>query len=148
MLSDSHLRRTLLSSNQGLIHDAQGRWYELLSPTQVLTGTATNVGNVEQQQQQQQEQLHKKKKCRGNRREQNKRRRLQRRQQKLNNGPSISRQVIIVDQRQLDGEREINQADRQRTSSPNKRKRQQSNRNDTDVSRSLSQLSISKKATK
>ncbi|CAF3838412.1 unnamed protein product [Rotaria sp. Silwood1] len=54
--------------------DAQGRWHELLTPTQVLTG---------QQQQQQQshmgEQLtKKKKKCRGDRKAQRQRRRLRR----------------------------------------------------------------------
>jgi len=59
--------------------DARGRWYELLSPTQVLTG---------QQQQQQQrpepEQPQKletekhKKKCRGDRKSQRRRRRLRR----------------------------------------------------------------------
>ncbi|CAF1533336.1 unnamed protein product [Rotaria sp. Silwood1] len=53
--------------------DAQGRWHELLSPTQVLTG---------QQQQQQShmgEQLtNKKKKCRGDRKAQRQRRRLRR----------------------------------------------------------------------
>ncbi|CAF4732824.1 unnamed protein product, partial [Rotaria sp. Silwood2] len=50
--------------------DGQGRWYELLSPTQVLTG---------QQQQQEAhmgEQPIKKKKCRGDRKAQRRRRRL------------------------------------------------------------------------
>ncbi|CAF4271700.1 unnamed protein product, partial [Rotaria sordida] len=56
--------------------DAQGRWYETLSPTQVLT-------DQQQQQQQQQpvkpqndEQMKQKKKCRGNKKAQRLRRRL------------------------------------------------------------------------
>ena len=63
----------------GLSQDTQGRWYELLSPIQILTGQ-------EEQQQQSSEDYnrHKKKKCRGNRKEQLKRRRQRRRQQKLN----------------------------------------------------------------
>ncbi|CAF1367817.1 unnamed protein product [Rotaria sp. Silwood1] len=52
--------------------DAQGRWHELLSPTQVLTGQ-------QQQQSRMGEQLtKKKKKCRGNRKAQRQRRRLRR----------------------------------------------------------------------
>ncbi|CAF2806253.1 unnamed protein product [Rotaria sp. Silwood2] len=50
--------------------DAQGRWYELLSPTQVLTG--------QQQQTHINEQPTKKKKCRGDRKGQRQRRRLRR----------------------------------------------------------------------
>ncbi|CAF5069777.1 unnamed protein product [Rotaria sp. Silwood1] len=68
MNANSHMNLdTFKTPNQ----DAQGRWYELLSPTQVPTG---------QQQQQQSpvgEQLtKKKKKCRGNRKAQRQRRRL------------------------------------------------------------------------
>ena len=58
-----------ISSINRLLQDAQGRCYELLSPTQVLTG------QEKQQQQQQQQQPDKdyshqrKKKSRGNRKE-------------------------------------------------------------------------------
>ncbi|CAF4632549.1 unnamed protein product [Rotaria sp. Silwood2] len=49
--------------------DGQGRWYELLSPTQVLTGQ-------QQQETHMGEQPIKKKKCRGDRKAQRRRRRL------------------------------------------------------------------------
>lgn len=54
-------------------HDAQGRWYELLSPTQVLTGPVPN--NVQKTKKE-----HKKKKSHGNRKEQHKTRKLRRQQ--------------------------------------------------------------------
>ena len=50
--------------------DAQGCWYELLSPTQVLTGQEQHLQGNNQEQQEQ-----KKKKCRGNRNAQRLRRR-------------------------------------------------------------------------
>ena len=62
----------------GLSQDAQGRRYELLSPTQILTR------QEEQQQSSEDYNRHKKKKCRGNRKEQLKQRRQRRQQQKLN----------------------------------------------------------------
>jgi hypothetical protein len=59
-MADSHNHHNQLHSNggdDGLSQDAQGPWWEMLSPTQVLTG----------EQQQQQIVKAKKKKCRGNR---------------------------------------------------------------------------------
>jgi hypothetical protein len=53
------------------LQDGQGRWYEMLSPTQVLTGQEPLV-----QQQQQQDQELRKKKSRGNRADQHFRKRL------------------------------------------------------------------------
>jgi hypothetical protein len=56
------------SSNEK--HDAQGRWYELLSPTQVLTGPVPdNVPTTRKE--------HKKRTSHGNRKEQHKTRRRQ-----------------------------------------------------------------------
>ncbi len=74
--------------------DAQGRWDELLSPTQVLTGQLNLNNNLKQQEQQHQK---KKKKCHGNRKEQYKQRRLRRRQQQqLNKNPNhMNRDVLI-----------------------------------------------------
>jgi hypothetical protein len=58
-MADNHNHHNQLHSNGGLPQDAQGRWWEMLSPTQVFTG--------EQQQQQQQQIIKIKKKCHGNR---------------------------------------------------------------------------------
>ncbi|CAF4817519.1 unnamed protein product, partial [Rotaria sp. Silwood2] len=55
--------------------DAQGRWYELLSPTQVLTGQQQQQ---EPEQPQEHDKVEKKKKCRGDRKAQRRRRRLRR----------------------------------------------------------------------
>ena len=52
---------TFSSSSSLLLQDAQGRWDELLSPTQVLTGQQTLLRQQQQQQQQQQ-----RKQCHGN----------------------------------------------------------------------------------
>ena len=57
--------------------DAQGRWHEMLSTTQVLTGEQ-NLENDKKQQKK------KKKKCCGDRKAQHLRRRERRRQQKVN----------------------------------------------------------------
>jgi hypothetical protein len=73
--------------------DAQGRWDELLSPTQVLTGQLNLNNNMRQQEQQHQ----KKKKCHGNRKEQHKRRRIRRRQQQQMNKNTnhMDRDILI-----------------------------------------------------
>lgn len=63
----------------GSAQDAQGRWWEMLSPTQVLTGQESNAHPGQKKQEK------KSKKCHGNRKEQHKRRKLRRQQQKLNN---------------------------------------------------------------
>ena len=96
-MSENNTRSYHVRGWNGLSQDAQGRWYELLSPTQVLTE------QEEQQQQQSSEDYnrHKKKKCRGNRKEQLKRRRQRQRQQKLNspicnNAGHIDGPLIIV----------------------------------------------------
>ena len=73
--------------------DAQGRWDELLSPTQVLTGQLNLNKNMTQQEQQHQ----KKKKCHGNRKEQYKRRRIRRRrQQQMNRNTNHMDQNILI----------------------------------------------------
>ena len=47
-------------SSSSLLHDPQGRWYEQLSPTQILTGLESNHHQQQRRQQQQ------RKKCHGN----------------------------------------------------------------------------------
>ncbi|CAM4819724.1 unnamed protein product [Rotaria magnacalcarata] len=102
--------------------DAQGRWYELLSPTQVLTGSVPN--NVQTTRKE-----HKKRTSHGNRKAQHKTRRRQRQHQE-----PIDQTIIEDDQ--LNSEH--------RTTTENKRKRQV-NTDDVNISQSLSQLSISQR---
>ncbi|CAF3901534.1 unnamed protein product, partial [Rotaria sordida] len=67
-MNNTGTNKTMASILKNPSQDAQGHWYELLSPTQVLTG--------QQQQPQEHGDEKKKKKCRGNRRAQRLRRRL------------------------------------------------------------------------
>ena len=81
---------TLEKASETPLPDGQGRWYELLSPTQVLTGEEKLDYDMNQQQQQQQiekeamkmKKKKKKKKCHGNRKVQHRRRRLRRQEEK------------------------------------------------------------------
>ena len=89
-------RVTLVEASRATpLHDGQGCWYDVLSPTQVLTAEEKLDHNMNQQQQQQeQEQVNKDtmmmekkkkkktKKCRGNRKEQQRRRRQRRQAEK------------------------------------------------------------------
>ncbi|CAF3327482.1 unnamed protein product [Rotaria socialis] len=102
--------------------DAQGRWYKLLSPTQVLTGPVPN--NVQTTRKE-----HKKRTSHGNRKAQHKTRRRQRQRQE-----PIDQTIIEDDQ--LNSEH--------RTTTENKRKRQV-NTDEINISQSLSQLSISQR---
>lgn len=80
-----------INNNHDLSQDAQGRWWEMLSPTQVLTGQQ-NLNNHKKQQQK------KKQNCHGNRKEQHKRRRIRRQQQKTDNNHTnhMDQDVIII----------------------------------------------------
>ena len=79
---------TLKKASKTPLPDGQGRWYELLSPTQILTGEEKLGHDMNQQQQQQQiegeamKMKMKKKKCHGNRKEQHRRQRLRRQEEK------------------------------------------------------------------
>ncbi|CAF3388326.1 unnamed protein product, partial [Rotaria sp. Silwood2] len=128
---------------------AQGRWYELLSPTQVLTGQQQNLDNNNEKEP-------KKKKRHGNRKQQHQRRRLRRQQHKQNNTTTnhTDQRILIVIDDTDDNPEENNeeqpiqqdiQNNQHRTGLKNKRKRQESNEDDIQVSRSFSQLSISQR---
>ncbi|CAF2794300.1 unnamed protein product [Rotaria sp. Silwood2] len=125
--------------------DGQGRWYELLSPTQVLTGhedtTATTTTTTQKT---------KKKKCRGNRRAQRQRRKLRRQEEKKDNDENIA--DIDEDLSNMAEEEEedeqpmetLSGQSQQRMRATNKRKRQEKNNDQTEhLSQSLSQLSVS-----
>lgn len=80
--------------------DNQGRWYEILSPTQVLSGD-----EHEQQQQQQlqdHEQEKEKKKCRGDRKAQRQRRRLRRQAIDPDTTTNLDYETLNVQQQQDD----------------------------------------------
>lgn len=79
---------SIIPHNHGLSQEGQGRQYELLSPTQVLSGQVQNLDNNHKEQ--------KKKKYHGNRKKQHKRRRLRRQQQKVNNTTKHKEQNIIT----------------------------------------------------
>ncbi|CAF4147799.1 unnamed protein product, partial [Rotaria sordida] len=133
----------------GLLQDAQGRWQELLSPTQLLTGQEQNLDNNNEKQP-------KKKKRHGNRKRQHQRRRLRRQQHKQNNTTTnhTNQDILIVIDDTDDNPEEDNeeqpiqqnvQNNQHRTGLENKRKRQEPNEDDIQVSRSFSQLSISQR---
>ncbi|CAF1411824.1 unnamed protein product [Rotaria sordida] len=83
--------------------DAQGCWYELLSPTQVLTGEQ-NLNNDKKQQKT------KKKKCCGNQKAQCLRRRERRQQQKMNHNTNhMDQSVIFIEDDNDDSENEEQQ---------------------------------------
>ncbi|CAF2189932.1 unnamed protein product [Rotaria magnacalcarata] len=131
-----------IDCNHDLTRDAQGRWHEVLSPTQVLTGQQQNLENNKQEQQQQQ------KKCHGNRKEQHKRRRARQQQNKLDNNNNNN--IIIMPHDTIhDQKKEADhvQGDEMKSHHQikvqNKRKRQTINKDDMHVSHSFSQLSIS-----
>ncbi|CAF3146869.1 unnamed protein product [Rotaria sp. Silwood2] len=126
--------------------DVQGRRYELLSPIQALAGEENKSDNNTKQQN--------KKKRHGNRKQQHQRRRLRRQQQKQNNTITnhADQGILIVIDDTDDDPTEGEQAqpieqdvpnNQQRTGLENKRKRQETNKDDTQVGRSFSQLSIS-----
>ena len=82
--------------------DAQGRWQELLSPTQVLTGQVQNLDNNKKEQK-------KKKKCRGDRKAQRLRRREHQQQQNASNNTNHMEQnfvSIMDDNDDLEGKEE------------------------------------------
>ena len=70
------------------LNDGQGRWYDVFSPTRVLTAEETLDHNMNQQQQVHKDTMmmemgkKKTKKCRGNRKEQQRRRKLRRQEEK------------------------------------------------------------------
>ena len=70
--------------------DGQGRWYELLSPTQVLTGDEDPNQHQGALEDTSTTQKKKKKRCRGNRRAQRQRRKLRRQQEKKDNDEDIA----------------------------------------------------------
>ena len=61
--------------------DAQGYWYAVLSPTQVLTAEETSNQDKDQQDKAMAKTTNKKKKCRGNRKAQRQRRKLRRQEE-------------------------------------------------------------------
>ncbi|CAF1384354.1 unnamed protein product [Rotaria sordida] len=132
--------------------DAQGRWYETLSPTQVLTGQ-------QQQQQQQQLQEHdkekKKKKCRGNRRAQRLRRRLRQRGIDPDTITELVNQRINPQQQHNEAiqndriPQSIQHKDKQHDSTVKKSiKRKRNETSSNTIDKSLSQLSISQPSPK
>jgi len=129
MASNDQTENTL--HNNGLVHDAQGRWWEMLSPTQVLT-----------QEQQLQVQIgQNKKKCHGNRK-------LQRFKRKCRTHGLTEEQITMQIQNQnhtISEQLQTDQAIPEQTQRANKRKRDdQAIENSLQSSmKSLSQLSIS-----
>ncbi|CAF1372435.1 unnamed protein product, partial [Rotaria sordida] len=132
----------------GLSQDAQGHWYELGSPTQVLLEQQQNLNNNKKHS--------KKKKRHGNRKQQHQRRRLRRQQKKQNNTTTnhTDQGILIViddtdDNPEEDGEEQPIQQNVQhnqhRTGLENKRKRQEINEDDIQISRSFNQLSVSQR---
>lgn len=114
--------------------NAQGAWWEMLSASQVLTQKhqSNNNNQLPQQQQMNETIQKKKKKCYGNRKEQRSRRKMRRQQQQHMNEMAM-----------IDGMNQQKQ-DQQHVAKPQtKRKRQDVNKDDVNVTRSFSQLSIS-----
>ena len=73
--------------------DAQGHWYALLSPTQVLTGEEKSDGNKDQPDTAAAKTTattNRKKKCRGNRKAQRQRRKLRRKEAKKKKNEQIN----------------------------------------------------------
>ncbi|CAF5038937.1 unnamed protein product [Rotaria sp. Silwood1] len=145
----THINHNIrIPHTNGLSQDAQGHWWGMLSPTQILTEQQENLNNHNNKEQQQT----KKKKRRGNRKAQLLRRRERRQIQKQSNNknPIAESVIIVVDDNggNVEGEQETQTQiyslnKHLETRSENKRKRQELNRDNIDVSRSFSQLSIS-----
>ena len=126
----SPTKMTTLVTTKTPLQDAQGPWYQLLSPTQVLTGD-NEVPMVK---------TTTKKKCHGNRKAQRQRRKLRRQEKQQNEMDHEMNDVTIQDDVvHLDTEEEEESTQRN-----NKRKRDAlSNDRSGPLSQSLSQLSIS-----
>ncbi|CAF1153797.1 unnamed protein product [Rotaria sordida] len=135
--------------------DAQGCWYELLSPTQVFTEQSNmNMGtNLHQQQTKK-----KKKKSHGNRKEQHQRRKMRRQQQQQKQMNNDSNYMNDDDVMIIDDDGDVNEGNNglkydqvrtyslqhhQETKLENERKRQALTPIDINVTRSFSQLSVS-----
>ncbi|CAF1042629.1 unnamed protein product [Didymodactylos carnosus] len=138
--------------------DAQGRWYELLSPGQILTGQENGDIHILERPQQAMGvtttiiQGKKKKKCRGNRKAQRQRRKLRRQEEKQQK----KRNVVDTDD-DLSGRNGEEEEDAQTSSGQSqpstrggtKRKRHELSHNDVrHLSQSLSQLSVSRQQVK
>ncbi|CAF3912322.1 unnamed protein product [Rotaria sp. Silwood1] len=145
----THINHNIrIPHTNGLSQDAQGHWWGMLSSTQILTEQQENLNNHNNKEQQQT----KKKKRRGNQKAQHLRRRERRQVQKQSNNKNHMAEsvIIVVDDNDgnVEGEQEtqiqIYSLNKHlETRSENKRKRQELNRDNIDVSRSFSQLSIS-----
>ncbi|CAF3932390.1 unnamed protein product, partial [Rotaria sordida] len=128
--------------------DAQGRWYETLSPTQVLTGQ-------QQQQPQEHDKGKKKKKCRGNRRAQRLRRRLRQRGIDPDTITELVNQRINPQQQHNEAiqndriPQSIQHKDKQHDSTVKKSiKRKRNETSSNTIDKSVSQLSISQPSPK
>ncbi|CAF1467997.1 unnamed protein product, partial [Rotaria sordida] len=128
-MAQSNAPSNIVCSN-GLLQDAQGRWQELLSPTQLLTGQEQNLDNNNEKQ--------------------------PKKKNAMNNTTTnhTNQDILIVIDDTDDNPEEDNeeqpiqqnvQNNQHRTGLENKRKRQELNEDDIQVSRSFSQLSISQK---
>ncbi|CAF5138579.1 unnamed protein product [Rotaria sp. Silwood1] len=145
----AHINHNIhIPDTNGLSQIAQGHWWEMLSPRQILSEQQENLNNQNNKEQQQT----KKKKRHDNRKAQHLRRRERRQVQKQNNNTNHMAEsvIIVVDDNDdnVEGEQQtqiqtysLNK--HLETRSENKRKRQELNRDNIDVSRSFSQLLIS-----
>ncbi|CAF3912234.1 unnamed protein product [Rotaria sp. Silwood1] len=145
----AHINHNIhIPDTNGLSQIAQGHWWEMLSPRQILSEQQENLNNQNNKEQQQT----KKKKRHDNRKAQHLRRRERRQVQKQNNNTNHMAEsvIIVVDDNDdnVEGEQQtqiqtysLNK--HLETRSENKRKRQELNQDNIDVSRSFSQLSIS-----
>ncbi|CAF5026604.1 unnamed protein product, partial [Rotaria sp. Silwood1] len=145
----AHINHNIrIPHTNGSSQDAQGHWWEMLSRTQILIQQQENLNNHNNKEQQQT----KKKKRRGNRKAQRLRRSERRQVQKQSNNKNHMAEsvIIVVDDNDdnVEGEQQtqiqtysLNK--HLETRSENKRKRQELNQDNIDVSRSFSQLSIS-----
>ncbi|CAF4059643.1 unnamed protein product [Rotaria sordida] len=128
-MAQSNAPSNIVCSN-GLLQDAQGRWQELLSPTQLLTGQEQNLDNNNEKQ--------------------------PKKKNAMNNTTTnhTNQDILIVIDDTDDNPEEDNeeqpiqqnvQNNQHRTGLENKRKRQEPNEDDIQVSRSFSQLSIAQR---
>ncbi|CAF4208242.1 unnamed protein product, partial [Rotaria sordida] len=143
-MNNTGTNKTMASILKNPSQDAQGHWYELLSPTQVLTG--------QQQQPQEYGEEKKKKKCRGNRRAQRLRRRLRQQgidpdtitqlvNQRINSQQQEQHDEAIQNDQILPSTQHKDKYDNSTVKKSIKRKRNETSANIID--KSLSQLSIS-----
>ncbi|CAM4825035.1 unnamed protein product [Rotaria magnacalcarata] len=136
MTANNYHCKTL--SNSGLVCDTQGCWYELLSPTQVLTENVQNLENSIKEKK-------KKKKCKGNRKLQHFKRKCR------SNGMNEELITKLIENRNTDYN-SIKSTDNTKNNKDMKNKKNQSkkrkrfqllNEDKPNVIKSLSQLSIS-----